>query len=123
MFFKEFLSQYGFSLIYALIMAIAGYVGIVIKNLIGKYVTSAEKRKVVDDCVLAVEQIYKDIHGEEKYERCVESLTIILNEKGITASDLEIRMMIEAAVKRLNLSSAYEVIPVPVEEIETESTT
>lgn len=123
MFFKEFLSQYGFSLIYALVMAIAGYVGIVIKNLISKYVTSAEKRKVVDDCVLAVEQIYKDIHGEEKYERCVESLTIILNEKGITASDLEIRMMIEAAVKRLNLSSAYEVIPVPVEEIETESTT
>lgn len=108
MFFKEFLSQYGFSLIYALIMGIAGYLGIVIKNLVNKYVTSAEKRKVVEDCVLAVEQIYKDIHGNEKYERCVESLTIILNEKGITASDLEIRMMIEAAVKRLNLRSAYE---------------
>ena len=108
MFFKEFLSQYGFSLIYALVMAIAGYVGIVIKNLISKYVTSTETRKVVDDCVLAVEQIYKDIHGQEKYERCVESLTIILNEKGLAASDLEIRMMIEAAVKRLNLSSTYE---------------
>lgn len=120
MFFKEFLSQYGFSLIYALVMAIAGYVGIVIKNLINKYVTSAEKRKVVDDCVLAVEQIYKDIHGEEKYERCVESLTIIFNEKGIKASDLEIRMMIEAAVKRLNLAVGYDGV---LEVVEPESTT
>ena len=110
MFFKEFLSQYGFSLIYALVMAIAGYIGLQIKNLINKYATSAEKRKVVDDCVLAVEQIYKDIHGEEKYERCVESLTIIFNEKGISASDLEIRMMIEAAVKRLNLAIAYDTV-------------
>lgn len=101
--FKEFLAQYGFSLIYALITAIAGYVGIVIKNLYKRYADDKTKRDVVKNCVLAVDQLYKNLHGEEKFNMCFTSVVEILNEKGISISELEARCLIESAVREVNL--------------------
>ncbi len=50
----------------------------------------------------AVEQLYKDLHGEEKYNKAVEALIEMLGEKGIAISELEIKMLIEAAVVEFN---------------------
>ena len=52
--------------------------------------------------MLAVEQIYKDLNGPEKFEMALQSMTDILNEKGITITALEARMLIEAAVGEFN---------------------
>ena len=49
-----------------------------------------------------VEQIYTDIHGKEKFEKAKESIISILNDKGIPITDLEMDVLIEAAVQELN---------------------
>lgn len=100
--FKDFVSGYGAALLYAIITAVAGYLGVVIKNIYEKWVNDKTKKDVVRTCVQAVEQIYKDLHGAEKYEKVVEAASEMLNEKGITISEFEIRMLIEAAVAEFN---------------------
>lgn len=102
--FNEFITMYGTTILYSIITAIAGYVGIVVKNAYTKYVNDTTKKDVVKTCVNAVEQLYKDLHGQDKLDKCIESATQILGEKGITITELEIRMLIEAAVSEFNNS-------------------
>lgn len=101
-FFTEFINAYGMEILYAIITAIAGYIGIVVKNLYQKYVNDSTKKAVVKTCVQAVEQIYTDLHGQEKYDKVVESASEMLCEKGITITDIELKMLIEAAVGEFN---------------------
>lgn len=100
--FQEFFANYGMELIYLFVTAIAGYIGILVKNLYQKYVNDTTKKAVVKTCVQAVEQLYKDLNGEDKYNKVVEAASEMLTEKGITVTDLEIRMLIEAAVGEFN---------------------
>ena len=100
--FQEFINNYGTQILYAIFMAIAGYLGVVVKNLYQKYVNDSTKKAVVKTCVQAVEQLYKDLHGEDKYNKVVESVAEMLNEKGITITDIEMKMLIEAAVGEFN---------------------
>lgn len=101
-FFTEFINAYGMEILYAIITAIAGYVGIVVKNLYQKYVNDSTKKAVVKTCVQAVEQIYTDLHGQDKYNKVVESASEMLCEKGITITVIELKMLIEAAVGEFN---------------------
>ena len=100
--FKDFINTYGVSILYAILTAIAGYVGIFLKNYFQKYVNDKTKRDVVRTCVKAVEQIYKNLHGDEKLNKCIEAVSSMLGEKGINITDIEIRMLIEAAVNEMN---------------------
>ena len=100
--FKEFINSYGVTILYAVITGICGYIGIVIKNLYKIYVDDRTKKSVVKTCVQAVEQIYKDLHGQEKFDMCVEYVSQMLENKGIIITAIEIQMLIEAAVKEMN---------------------
>lgn len=100
--FAEFINQYGMTILYALLTGIAGYIGIFIKSLYTKHINDKTKKDVVKTCVQAVEQLYKDLHGEEKYSEVVKSASEMLELKGITISELEIKMLIEAAVGEFN---------------------
>jgi|GEM_PF-507712 len=82
--------------------AVIAYIGVKLKGILEKSENEKEKKDAAKTCVQAVEQLYKDLHGEEKYNKCVESLTEMLNEKGITVTELELKMLIESAVKELN---------------------
>lgn len=101
-FIQEFISQYGTTILYAVLTAIAGYLGIVIKRLYEKYINDKTKQAVAKTVVQAIEQIYKDLHGDEKLNKALESMSEMLAEKGIQISDLEMRMLIEAAVAEFN---------------------
>ena len=101
-FLKEFISEYGTTILYAILTALAGYLGIVIKSLYTKFVNDKTKQAVAKTVVQAIEQIYKDLHGEEKLNKALESMSEMLAEKGITITDLEMRMLIEAAVAEFN---------------------
>lgn len=96
--FSEFLAEYGVEILYAVITAIAGYIGIAVKNIYKKYVNDSTKKEVVKTCVNAVEQLYKDLGGEAKYYRAVDAIYDILSQKGISITELEMEMLIEAAV-------------------------
>ena len=100
--FENFISTYGAEIIMAVLTAIAGYIGIVIKNLYTKYVNDKTKEAVVKTVVQGIEQIYKDLHGEEKLTKALEVASGMLNEKNITISEFELRMMIEASVAEFN---------------------
>lgn len=78
------------------------YIGIMVKNQYTKYVNDKTKKDVVTTVVQAVEQIYKDLHGEEKLNKAVEGATEMLNEKGIAVSELELRYLIESSVNAFN---------------------
>lgn len=101
-FLKEFISEYGTTILYAILTALAGYLGIVIKRLYTKFVNDKTKQAVAKTVVQAIEQIYKDLHGEEKLNKALESMSEMLAEKGITITELEMRMLIEAAVAEFN---------------------
>ena len=100
--FTEFINEYGTTILYTLLTAFAGYLGLWIKSLYTKYINDKTKKDVVSTCVKAVEQLYKDLHGEDKYNEVVKSASEMLALKGITISELEIKMLIEAAVAEFN---------------------
>ena len=63
--FAEFINTYGMQLMYAVITAIAGYLGIVFKNLAKKFFNDKTKKEVAKNAVQFVEQVFKNLHGEE----------------------------------------------------------
>lgn len=100
--FAEFINEYGLQLLYALVTAIAGYIGIVVKNLVKKYLDDKTKLSVAKIAVQYVEQVYKDLHGEEKLNEALDAAAEMLAEKSITVTSLELRVLIEAAVAEFN---------------------
>jgi hypothetical protein len=100
--FAEFMNTYGLQIVYMLVTAIAGAIGIMIKNIYTKYVNNQTKKDVVRTVVLGVEQIYKDLHGPDKLAQALTAAAAMLIEKGINVTDLELRMMIEATVAEFN---------------------
>lgn len=100
--FAEFWSEYGMTLIYTVLTAVLGFIGIAIKQILSKFSTDRTKESVVKTCVNAAEQLYKDLHGEEKLTKVKENIVEMLNEKGISISDIEMDMLIEAAVAEIN---------------------
>ena len=100
--FAEFVSEYGTQIIYTILTAIAGYLGLVFKNLYQKYVDNQTKKDVVKTVVQGVEQIYKDLHGEEKLNAALDAASLMLAEKNIAVTEFELKMLIEAAVGEFN---------------------
>ena len=100
----EFISEYGTAILYTAVTAIAGYLGIVIKRLCERYINDKTKQTVARTVVRAVEQLYKELDGEEKLGKAIESISQILSEKGINITELELRMLIESAVEEFNES-------------------
>ena len=100
--FAEFINEYGMQLLYAIITAIAGYIGIAIKNLVKKFLNDKTKLTVAKTAVQYVEQVFKDLHGEDKLNQALIAASAMLAEKGITVTDLEMRVLIEAAVSEFN---------------------
>lgn len=102
---QNYISENGVEILGMIVTAIFGAIGVLAKKLYNKIVAEKNEKiveKVVKYCVQAVEQLYKDLHGEEKLDKAIEAITDILNEKGITATDLELRMLIESAVGSFN---------------------
>lgn len=101
--FKEFVSEYGLLIIYTLLTAIAGFIGTQIKRLYEKHINTDRKRKVVETCVKAVEQLYRDLDGTEKLEKAKENILEMLTQEGIVISEIEMDMLIESVVAEFNL--------------------
>lgn len=100
--FAEFINEYGMEILYAIITAIAGYIGIVVKNLCAKYINDKTKQAVAKTAVQFVEQVYNDLHGDEKLSQALSAASEMLADKGIKVNELELRVLIEAAVGEFN---------------------
>jgi len=101
-FLIDFINQYGMTILYAIVCAIGSAVALGVKSLLKKYVNDKTKKTIAKTVVAAVEQMYKELGGEEKLNLAITSMTEMLAEKGITVTELEIRMLLEAAVGEAN---------------------
>lgn len=95
--FELFIQQYGMEILYTVIIAIFGYLGMQAKALYEKYINTKEKQAVAETVCKAVEQIYKDLNGDEKKQIALSNISAMLAEKGISITELEMEMLIESA--------------------------
>lgn len=107
--FEQFISEYGTTILYALFTTAAGIIGTWIGTIYKKYINDKTKEAVVRTVCKAIEQMYKDLHGEEKYNKAVESIVEMLSLKGITITELEIKMLIEATCSEFVKSAQIEI--------------
>lgn len=91
----NFINQYGTDILYTVLGLVATALGAWIGKLYKDKVNDDTKRKVVKTCCTAVEMLYKDLNGEEKYKKACEGIAEMLMEKGITITVLEMQMLIE----------------------------
>lgn len=99
---QELINQLAGNIIQTFLVIVVTYLGIAGKRLYQKYINTEMKKIIVKDCVKAVEQIYTDIHGDAKKVQCENYIVQLLYENGITISQNELDVMIEAAVQELN---------------------
>ena len=100
--FMEFINTYGPSILNAILVAIGGWLAVVVKNALDEFIKDKHARAVIKTVVEGVEQMYQDLHGEDKLNKALDAAAEMLEEKGITLSAFEMRIMIEAAVGEFN---------------------
>ena len=99
---KEIVNTYALEIIGAILTALAGVVGLAVKKLATRYINTEIKQSVARTVVQGVEQLYNTLNGEEKLAKALEAAAAMLAENGIYVTDLELRMLIEAAVGEFN---------------------
>ena len=102
---EEFIATYGVAILYTVLTTIASYIGLKIKALYEEYINTERKEKVVKTVVNAVEQLYKDLDGVKKLEKAKENIVALLNEKGLTITELEMEMLIESVCNSFKTST------------------
>ena len=100
--FAEFIELYGLEIIMTVLTAVGTFLGFVFKKLYTRVVNDKIKQEVAELVVQGVEQMYKNLHGEEKMEKALEAASEMLENKGITVSAFELKMLLEAAVAKFN---------------------
>ncbi len=105
--FAEILHEYllpsAWTALVTLVSAVFAFIGTQLKKKYQEKIDTEEKRHAVETCVNAAEMVYKDLKGDEKLAKVKENIVEWLNLKGISISEIELDMMIEAAVTNLNL--------------------
>lgn len=108
----DFLKDQAFTILSTIILAIIGYIGTQVKKIYEEYINNKTKKHIVETVVKAVEQIYKDLDGPEKLEKAKENIILMLQEKGITITEIELDMLIESVVAEFNFISMSTVLTV-----------
>ena len=105
--FAEILHEYllpsAWTALVTLVSAVFAFIGAQLKKKYQEKIDTEEKRHAVETCVNAAEMVYKDLKGADKLAKVKENIVEWLNLKGISISEIELDMMIEAAVTNLNL--------------------
>lgn len=100
--FSEFIDQYGTTLLYTALTALAGYLGMLAKKYLTRWLNTKAKKEIARECVRFAEQAYKDLHGKDKLNAAMTAATQMLSERGIAVTDLELRVLLESALAQFN---------------------
>lgn len=101
-FIQEFITTYGNEILYTALTAIISFVSLKIKILYQKHIDERLKKSIVDSTVKYVEQIYPNLSSKAKYKKAEDSALELLTEKGISITELELKVLIEASCSCLN---------------------
>ena len=89
-------------IITTLLTGLVAYIATRFKKKYEEHINALEKQKIVKTVVNAIEQLYKDLDGPTRKEKAKENIILMLREKGIVITELEMDMMIEAVVNGFN---------------------
>lgn len=94
-----------------ILTAIAGYLATKVKGFIDARIDVENQKKLLEFVRLTVnyvEQIGIDLDSAEKFELAKAKILIWINQKGLTVTDEELQVLIEAFVHNLTLSKPKE---------------
>lgn len=100
----EYLLPSAWTAFVTVVGALFAFIGTQLKKKYQEKVDTEEKKHAVETCVKAAEMIYKDLKGDEKLKKVKADIVEWLNLKGLSISEIELNMMIEAAVTNLNIN-------------------
>lgn len=104
----NFLNEYGIlsMVITAAVTGLGTALGLFVKKLykktIGNKIEVETIKEIAGLVVKYTEQVWTNIHGSEKLDKALEAFSEMLNQKGITISDLEMRVYLESALAGFN---------------------
>lgn len=99
---EYFLCHYGATVMNAILCAVFGCIGFAVKRLYARYLDDDTKRSVARAVAQFVEQVWKDLHGEDKLQKALETAEDLLKKKGVPFDAQEMEILIEAAVAEFN---------------------
>lgn len=94
----SFINEYSLSIIHSIATIIISYISLQVKKILEKHTNDKTKKEVINMVCKAINQLYPNESGENKLNLAITNAKEILAEKGITISDLELRMYIEGTV-------------------------
>lgn len=106
--FADWVQNYVPTILYSVLVAVAGFLGACAKRIWERISADQTKKEVAQTVVRAVEQMHKELHGEEKKEEAIKGIREMLDAKGIQIADIEIEMLLEAAVAEFNAQMTKE---------------
>lgn len=86
----------------AIVIGLAGFFGTRLEIAWKRIADDKTKKSVAETCVKSVEQLYKELHGDEKKQKAIESIAKMLDNKGIPVTELELEQLVEEAVAEFN---------------------
>lgn len=101
-FILEIFNTYGKEILGTILVALAGVVATTFKRLATRYVNTEIKRNVAYTVVQGIEQLYYGLSGPDKLAKAMVAAANMLTAEGIKVTDLELRMLLEAAVGEFN---------------------
>ena len=100
----EFMSQYGWALMYTILTSILSYAFIAFKKEVSKFVKLQEKKEVVKTCVLGLRHMYKEKSESDRYDLALVKIKEIFDLRKISVSEFEIRLLIDEICEKMDCS-------------------
>ena len=98
----EIVNLYGAQIFGTILLALFGIFGMMAKGMAERFLDTPLKRELAKIAVQFVEQTCKTLHGEDKLSAALTALSGLLAEKHISATESEMRILLEAAVAEFN---------------------
>lgn len=98
----EIINTYGVEIIVTLLVTLFGIFGMVAKRITERVLDTPMKQQLAKLVVQFVEQAYKHLHGADKLSAALVTMSDLLAQKKIHATEAEMRVLIEAAVAEFN---------------------
>lgn len=95
---ETLLNGLGMELLLAVLCAVCTWLG----NVMRCYLNDERKRSVAASAAAFVEQVWQELHGEDKLNKALETAEALLRKRGISFDAEEMRVLIEAAVAKFN---------------------
>lgn len=98
----EIVNMYGAEIIGGLLVVLFGIFGMAAKRITERVLDTPMKQQLAKLVVQFVEQAYKNLHGVDKLSAALVTLSDLLAQKKIHATEAEMKVLIEAAVAEFN---------------------